>query len=220
MCIIPSGGCAVVASLFPLAQEVTFREPDIIKRNTMREELGIKRVVYSCRKCSVWCEAQPGFLVPSDLHRLIPQGVDPFVWAEEHLRASPGLRVVTSTGVLSIPSLVPKKQESGHCHWLKEGRCAVHENSPFGCAFLSQCSQSDAEAERILTAGRQARAEAFRTNDLYARIWTHLWDKSLRYTTGREDRQHALLRIQRIDRHAEMKERRKAKKARRKRRSR
>jgi len=115
----------------------------------MREEFGFKRVICSCRKCRALCESLPGSLVPSDLNRLIPQDADPFQWAEEHLRASPGFQLRTPFGVVAIPSLVPTKQANGHCHWLHDGLCAVHENAPFGCAFLSQCSQSDAHAERI-----------------------------------------------------------------------
>ena len=70
-------------------------------------------------------------------------------WAREHLRASKGLQVFNPmTGKkLQIPSLVPAKQSNGHCHWLQsDGRCAVHENSPFGCAFLDQHMKDKGES--------------------------------------------------------------------------
>ena len=165
----------------------------------------------------MWCELVPGFLVPSDLDRLIPPGEDPFRWAEKNLRASPGLRIKTPGAILSIPSLVPRRQENGHCHWLQEGRCTIHENSPYGCAFLSQCSQTNAEAERISNAGREARAKAFDEDGLYARIWQHLWGKGLRELGSTENRNRAVAAIGRIDRAEERKERRKKKKVERRR---
>jgi hypothetical protein len=183
----------------------------------MREEFGFSRTECSCRRCSVFCETLPGSLVPSDLNRLIPQGADPFLWAEEHLRASPGFQVRTPFGVVGIPTLVPRKQANGHCHWLQDGLCSVHENAPFGCAFLSQCSQSNAHAEKIASAGRQARAKAFQDGDLYAQIWMHLWKKGLRYETGQEDRRRAMLTVKQIHRNAERRSHRKARKAERRR---
>lgn len=80
-----------------------------------KQEFGFERTVCACRKCQLWFEHQPGYLVPSDLTRLIPPDVDPFVWAEEHLRASRG-HIVFSTAsgtVMSIPSLVPQKGTLG-----------------------------------------------------------------------------------------------------------
>jgi hypothetical protein len=93
-----------------------------------RKEIGFTRTTCGCKKCQVWCKHQPGFLVPSDLDRLIPQDEDPYQWAEKHLRASPGLRIVVSGLTVSIPSIVPAKQENGHCHWFQGGNCLVHTN--------------------------------------------------------------------------------------------
>lgn len=153
----------------------------------MRIELGFARTTCDCKKCSVFCEHMPGFLIPSDLERLIPDGEDPLVWAEEHLRASFG-SLVRSGGVLKwTPSLVPAKGDSGSCHWLKEGRCTVHENSPFGCAFLDQ-HMTDREAEKRSQAARDARWDDFVADGLYSQIWNHLCEKGLTYRTGNEDR--------------------------------
>ncbi len=156
-------------------------------------------------------------MVPSDLDRLIPPGEDPFAWAEQHLLASPGLQIKTPQFSLSIPSLVPRRQANGHCHWLQDGRCAVHENSPFGCAFLSQCRQSNAEAQRITNAGPESRAKAFADGALYARLWQHLWDTGLRELTSAQGRSRAALAIKRIERGDERKKRRREKKAKRRR---
>jgi hypothetical protein len=129
----------------------------------------------------------PGFLIPSDLERLIPDGVDPFVWSEGHLRASFG-SLVPSGGVMKwTPSLVPAKADSGSCHWLKDGRCTVHENSPFGCAFLDQ-HMTDREAEKRSQAGRDARWDDFVTDGLYSQIWQHLSERGLVYRTSQQDR--------------------------------
>jgi hypothetical protein len=34
---------------------------------------------------------------------------------------------------------VPARQADGGCHWHFGGRCAVHDNAPFGCAFCPRC---------------------------------------------------------------------------------
>lgn len=107
----------------------------------VRTEFGFHRTKCACELCSFWCRSMPGFLVPSDLQRLCPPGEDLMTWAKEHLWASQGFIVFdTKTGdFVQIPSLVPAKQASGHYHWLQpDGRCAVHDDSPFGCAFLDQ----------------------------------------------------------------------------------
>ena len=151
-----------------------------------REEFGFKRTSCSCRKCSVFCEFIRGFLVPSDLDRLIPSGADPMLWAESNLLASPGLQIRTPQFTVSIPSLVPRRQNHGHCHWLQDGHCSVHENSPYACAFHNQCRQTDAQAKKIGMAGREARGMAFKEDGLYAQIWRHLWEKGLRELTSTE----------------------------------
>jgi hypothetical protein len=191
----------------------------------MRQEFGFVRNTCSCRKCSVFCEFIPGFLVPSDLDRLIPSGDDPLLWAEQYLLASPGFQIKTPQFTLSIPSLVPRRKGNGHCHWLQDGRCTIHENSPYACAFHNQCRQTDAQAERIGIAGREARAKAFEEDGQYAQIWRHLWEKGLRELTSTESMRRvreALVGItraeERIERADERKKRRKEKKAERRRR--
>ena len=129
----------------------------------IRTEFGFERTNCACRQCQIWCENQPGNLIPADLLRLIPEGVDPLQWAEQHLRASEGYELIRPGVIRMIPSLVPAKQQNGHCHWYQSGMCAVHETSPFGCAFFDQ-HISHEEARRRGDAARQARWEAC-TND-------------------------------------------------------
>lgn len=185
-----------------------------------REEFGYKRTSCSCRKCSLWCEFVPGALGPSDLDRLIPAGQDPFHWAEQHLLASPGFQIRSPQFTFSIPSLVPKRQENGHCHWLLNGRCEVHDESPYGCAFLSQCNQTAAHAAKVRCAGLEARGKAFEEDGLYARIWHHLWGMGLQELTTQSNNQRAaealrkLISVEdRINLADDRKKRRKKKKA-------
>jgi hypothetical protein len=167
----------------------------------VREEFGFRRNVCACRKCSLWCEHVPGALVPSDLERLIPDGDDPFQWAEVHLRASPGFEIRNEHGeiILKIPSLVPKRQQNGHCHWLQSGLCSIHADSPFGCAFLSQCQQTKKQAESRNIAARLAREKAFQEGHLYAQIWTHLWNANLRELTTQKNIKCGVQAMRKLD---------------------
>ena len=188
-----------------------------------REEFGFQRTTCSCRKCSLWCEFVPGALVPSDLDRLIPSGQDPFRWAEQHLLASPGFQIRSPQFTFSIPSLVPRRQENGHCHWLLNGRCEVHDDSPYGCAFHSQCNQTAAQAAKVAEiryAGLEARGKAFEEDGLYARIWHHLWGMGLQELSTQSSNQRAAEALrslqveeQRINLGDDCKKRRKEKKA-------
>lgn len=131
--------------------------------------------------------------MPSDLSRLILADADPFQWAEAHLRASPGFVF----GPIRIPSVVPAKADNGQCHWHQDGKCTVHDDSPFGCAFFDQ-HQSSREAEDRAWAARDARLNAFRQRSLYAQLWDHLSRLGLVYSTGAEDRQRILGTIRRV----------------------
>ena len=79
----------------------------------VREEFGFRRNVCACRKCSLWCEHVPGALVPSDLERLIPDGDDPFQWAEVHLRASPGFQPRQFAVWLCVFEPMPANKKAG-----------------------------------------------------------------------------------------------------------
>jgi len=154
---------------------------DRISLPIARTEFGFYRTTCTCELCSFWCKIMPGYLVPFDLRRLCPPGADLLTWAREHLRASQGwVAFDPKTGKkLQIPSLVPAKQANGYCHWLQaDGRCAVHEVSPFGCAFLDQ-HMKDAQAERRNHAGRQARLDDFAANGPYAQVWHMLMEAGL-----------------------------------------
>jgi hypothetical protein len=135
----------------------------------LREEFGFRRTVCSCLACQVHCRHLPGALAPADLARLCPDGQAVFAWAEEHLRALAGT---------DFPTLVPARALSGHCHWLFDGRCAVHPAAPFGCAFFDS-HMTDAEVQERLAATLQARREDAAAKGLYFRVWRHLRQKGL-----------------------------------------
>lgn len=147
---------------------------------SVREEFGFRRNVCACRKCSLWCEYVPGALVPSDLERLIPSGDDPFLWAEDHLLASPGFRMMNGLGetLIQIPTLVPMRQEN---------------------AFVSQCQQTPKQAEPRIIAARLAREKAFQEGHLYAQIWNRLWDAGLKELNTLENTDRALQEVQRLN---------------------
>ena len=121
-------------------------------------------------------------------------------WAREHLRASQGFRVVNPmTGILlQIPSLVPAKQANGHCHWLQpDGQCGVHENSPFGCAFVDQHMKDSVAEKQKRRAGRTGspwrtfEADGLRT----PRVWHMLMAEGL---TGGGEHAEAMAELRRI----------------------
>jgi hypothetical protein len=132
--------------------------------NEVREQFGFQRTVCDCAFCTAPCRHMPGSLDVSDLPRLCPPDQDVFAWAEQHLRA------LTDK---PFPTLVPARQASGHCHWLFDGKCAVHENAPYSCAFFD-AHLSATEVERRSAVTIQARLEDETQNGLYYRVWLHL----------------------------------------------
>lgn len=134
-----------------------------------RLQHGFARTVCGCEFCRAPCRHIPGSLDVADLERLCPPGHDVFAWAEEHLVA------LTDK---PCPTLVPRRQANGHCHWLIDHRCVVHENAPFGCAFFDS-HMSDEESEQRAQATMAARRQDGEENGLYYRVWRHLQSKGL-----------------------------------------
>ena len=134
-----------------------------------REEHGFRRTRCGCELCKVHCRHLPGALDPSDLAHLCPADRDLFTWAEGHLRA------LTDK---SYPTLVPARQQSGHCHWYFDGQCAVHAVAPFSCAFFDSHMAEDEVRRRVATTAAAIRQDAA-TDGLYVRLWQHLCAKGL-----------------------------------------
>lgn len=135
----------------------------------VREQYGFGRTRCDCAACAAPCRFMPGSLDVTDLDRLCPPGTDLFAWAEEHLRAVTGK---------PYPTLVPARRADGACHWLFEGRCAVHEHAPYSCAFFDT-HQGDDEVARRSDATIRARTADAAAGGTYFRLWTHLRDRKL-----------------------------------------
>jgi hypothetical protein len=114
----------------------------------------------------------PGCLIPADLGRMIPKGIDPFKWAEENLLASPGALVMKDGEVFRIPTLVPAVQEDGACiHLTEDHQCSIHENAPFGCAFFDCGPEPKGLIDKGLVEIHKSFADV---TNLYAALWIHL----------------------------------------------
>ncbi len=143
-----------------------------------RTQYGFARTKCGCAFCSAYCKHVPGRLDVGDLERLCPPGRDVFAWAEEHLRA-----VADSP----FPKLVPARREQGPCHWFLDGKCLVHENAPYGCAFFDS-HMDPAEVERRSKAANRASREDAARNGLFTRVWRHLCGRGLTTPSGNRGR--------------------------------
>ena len=153
-----------------------------------RTEFGFTRTKCGCDACSLFCRFTPGFLVEADLKRLIPETAlrdheSLAEWVVTHLRASPGavVAVFTAQGpvTVSIPTIVPAPAADGAaCHWLTDAGCAVHENSPFGCAFFDT-HLTDTDGTQRSEAGIRSVAKSWARGGLYALVWTLLHREGL-----------------------------------------
>jgi hypothetical protein len=156
----------------------------------VREAFGFRRTECGCAFCQAYCHHLPGTLDPSDLARLCPEGQDVFAWAEQHLRAQIDQ---------PYPALVPARNHLGHCHWYFGGRCAVHENAPYGCAFFD-AHMPDAEVERRTAATIRACRDDAAADGPYTRVWRHLHRRGL--TAARGDREGFRAEVRRMVRRA------------------
>jgi hypothetical protein len=143
-------------------------------RMTSRSEFGHSRTTCNCGICQMNCRHIPGFLLPSDLERLIPPGTDALEWAESNLLASPGALVKSGNRTFRIPTLVPATKPDGSCiHYTNDGKCDIHENSPFGCAFFDCNSGADSYLLSAQGLGKVLGAH-LQISSIYAQIWAHL----------------------------------------------
>jgi hypothetical protein len=120
----------------------------------------------------------PGFLIPADLERMIPSGINAFEWAEVNLLASPGALVMKDGEKFRIPTLVVASKDDGCCIHYQQRRCGIWNISPFGCAFFG-CGAKD--EHRLANDGLMAVYDAWHEEQsLYSRIWHHLWNSDQR----------------------------------------
>jgi Fe-S-cluster containining protein len=148
----------------------------------MRIEFGHQRTFCDCENCQLNCRTMPGYLIPADLRRMLPEEGEVFAWAEQNLLASPGALVEKNGNRFRIPTLVPAVKADGSCiNYTAEGRCAIHQIAPFGCAFFDCKSPPLSSRDNLSKAGLTAvYKEMFQKSEtLYRRIWSHLAEKGL-----------------------------------------
>jgi hypothetical protein len=145
----------------------------------MRTEFGLERTVCGCEVCKTNCRNMPGFLIPTDLARMIPAGIDPLTWAETNLLASPGALVMKGAQLFRIPTLVPSTKSDGSCiNLTAEGLCSIHENAPFGCAFFDCGPERNQLSHSGLTAVYASIFDSMNAS-LYRQLWLHLSERGL-----------------------------------------
>lgn len=133
----------------------------------------------ACEACSVFCKYFPGYLLPEDLVRLCPQNENLYEWSERELLASPGAKVVKNGVVVRVRTLVPARNAEGHCkHLLPSGLCAIHEGSPYGCAFFDSHQSQHQYLDRSMYGLGVIRMD-WQVNGLYSTVWLHLEGKGL-----------------------------------------
>lgn len=138
-------------------------------------EFGFKRTECACKECVRNCYFIPGYLVPSDIHRIAEHlnETELVRFAFDNLLASPGATVIAGGEILQIPTLVPARRPDGACRFLKEGRCTIHAVSPYACRLFDH-SQTKEQADVISMRGLMEIAKAWRNVDLYTRLWLML----------------------------------------------
>lgn len=122
-----------------------------------------ERTSCACEECSAHCERQPGYLVPSDVERLcallrLCQSCTEFsveagercprcggslltVLPEMVFEQSPGallahIGIDGSIETRRVGTITPRRTVAGACVFLSSGRCEVHKEAPFGCAYF------------------------------------------------------------------------------------
>jgi Fe-S-cluster containining protein len=105
-----------------------------------------ERTTCQCGLCVLACKHMPGYLVPADLDRI--GAVLPL---EEIVMASPGATAVRQGKVFQIETVVMAAKPDGSCVCLQpDGRCQIHEISPYGCAYFNTCADThDANARSL-----------------------------------------------------------------------
>lgn len=149
-------------------------------KTTERTEFGFERVRCSCDACAKPCQSVSGMLVPMDVLRiasalgysLTEAGL--LAFAREHLQASPGALVLAQGQVKRVKTLVPRRTETGACHWLDAaGKCSIYDVAPYGCAFFDlHMSYEEGMARSV--AGLEDVLNAILRGGPYLELWQQL----------------------------------------------
>jgi len=148
--------------------------------SNIRTEFGFERTECDCEECIQFCVSLPGSLIPADLEAISGRlGYDDLVqFAVENLLASPGAIVSDGKSLIRIPTLVPQRGSDGACKFLRDGRCSVHAQAPYSCAFF-EAGQDQHEADARSLRDLQAIAREWSAGSIYARLWMLLHSMGL-----------------------------------------
>lgn len=133
---------------------------------------GFSSTVCACAECIEKCVVMSGVCSPKDIERWsIQYGAAFFTWALEHLAASPGAIVLKNGQMTRIPTIVPRREASGQCHWLDaDNKCSIHAEAPYGCSVFD-CRQQRTEADRRSVVVHRAIFEDFEQAGGYSLVW-------------------------------------------------
>jgi Fe-S-cluster containining protein len=134
-----------------------------------RSDYGFERTKCNCPRCSRFCGKMSGYLAPEDLDRMRMAlgGLDYISFGLEYLMASPGATVGYQgrdgeMHHMRIHTLVPRRLEGGRCIFLEDdGKCKIHEDSPFGCAMIDEHMTDEEANRRSLTALQDIASQNF-----------------------------------------------------------
>lgn len=138
---------------------------------------GFTRTVCACETCTDNCRHMSGVCAPQDIARWAQQHGTAFrAWALDSLAASPGALALRQGARIRIPTIVPRRDASGRCHWLDpHDQCMIHAQAPFGCAYFD-CTQSWEEGNRRSIPVHLAIMRDWESDGPYSRLWRMLHD--------------------------------------------
>lgn len=121
----------------------------------MKKQGGYDRTTCACDGCRRHCRSKPGMLVPEDVvaitGELERRGLSPNE-ALARLRASTRTKLLDRrTGQeKTLRTVVPAQRPDGTCVFLTpDGRCDIHDVSPFGCSHFDDHMSDDRAMIRL-----------------------------------------------------------------------
>ena len=117
------------------------------------------RTICDCPQCQKCCHVQPGHLLPGQMEKIADYLKQTIEEVKQFFWASPGALVQSAkTGIqFRIGTITPKfDKHKKACVFLSdEGKCRIHAEAPYGCAFFDACKMSAAEGQKRAVWGMQ-----------------------------------------------------------------
>ncbi len=150
----------------------------------MRTEFGFERTPdCSCDSCVGNCKTQPGYLIPADLPRIVQEvrkqsclpSLSPSGIVRMYLEPGKGALVGRRGEMYRLDTIRPaRRPDTGHCIFLKNDKCMIHEVSPYGCAFF-KCNDNGPEEQARRIQGLTVIANDARDNGPYSLAYQMLY---------------------------------------------